>query len=57
MFGFLEREVGDMIKGRMPVLEWAGEIKKAGFGWLFATHEVEVGGRMGEVLVTLVDSK
>ncbi|KAM0276945.1 hypothetical protein ACHAQH_006230 [Verticillium albo-atrum] len=42
VFGFLEKEAGSRIRQRMPALEWVGEIKKIGFGYLFASHDVSL---------------
>lgn len=42
VFDFLDRAAGSQIHQRVPALEWIGEIKKIGFGYLFASHDVSL---------------
>lgn len=47
VFSFLEDAVGGKAMRRLPALEWVGEIKKIGFGYLFASHDVTIGDDSG----------
>ena len=47
VFSFLEDGVGGKAMRRLPALEWVGEIKKIGFEYLFASHDVTIGDDSG----------
>ncbi|KAL9095162.1 MAG: hypothetical protein Q9165_002418 [Trypethelium subeluteriae] len=48
VFDVLEEKLGKEMKERMDALEWVGEIKKLGFGWIISSQNVEVSGGGGE---------
>lgn len=57
LFDFLEEQLGDKVGSRLALLEWVGAIKRAGYGWLFSTHDLALTTSEHGVTTTLINRR
>ncbi|KAL9039597.1 MAG: hypothetical protein Q9180_002432 [Flavoplaca navasiana] len=57
LFDFLEERLGDKVGARLGLLEWVGAIKRAGYGWLFSTHDLALTTSEHGVTTTLINRR